>query len=1141
MVKTAAQATDARNSICKVVYDRMFSWLIQRVNAAMRGRRGVSEKKVRVVGLLDIFGFEIFEKNSFEQLCINYANEKLQQFFNDVIFHLEQEIYMKEKIQWAHIRVSDNLQCIRMIENNSNSLFKLLNDECRMKKSDPGLIKMFFASLSSDYSKNLKKERDDHLFRVEHYAGGVVYDIHGFCEKNIDKVDDSILQSLASSSNPIMQQLFAKQAASASAPASSKAPPKSISVQFKEQLATLMRILSESQPKFVRCIKPNAVKRPQLFESIDVNRQLQYSGVLETVKIRRAGYPVRRDYEEFVQRYQIFLNKKQREWVKEPKAKAREILTSMKTYHKKFQHLADPAQLNWQVGLSKIFMKYEVSEALEVCLGICLRKQITRFQALWRGYKWRRWWKRLKRAVARVKHFWKKYLRYQRFRGWVRATRQQAILLKKKIIRQFRAHRLRARLRRRILLRKAVQRRVAAERTARQQKGLAKLEQNRQYEREQERIRQEAEARRKAEEKQRLAAAKVEADRLQQEQKAEAAKKAREDELRAQAEAYKAQLEREAAARREQEKQDTLAREAELERKRAQEQEQARQKLAAEEHKRKELELKKLAEELERREKALLEREEHRRAGGPPRAHKRGGSYDYEERKAVRGYEERQREDYYDEEEEGDEQEEWRMVRADEKPRQQQKKSERDKRKKKKKAKRGLSEISEESESDEDLYGRELDSSLALLLKNISPDIRREQMLRVEQICKFFQQRDALRAWKQAGAPPVGLGGLGAAGAGGNIWKQWRESKKRADELELLNVKLKAEQEFLAKTIGELKEENQELSTQRGRFQQQMHAESEDLLQLRAELDDRSGELGEEREATRRAKEAARELQGEVENLRMELELQKKESSISVNVASDKLEELQAGLERQKRENEHLRRVAKKHESAATTLAQQVNEMKKQLEYLSEELNHRDNEYKEQKRTADRLELQVKALTQDLERARGGLPLPAEEAPPPPGAPGEKLQGYLNSLKEEVGKLRQENKELSECMGDMSNNLDSANVVNARMREQLEASDFKIQSLKARIHDSKKSFQGIDKVLYSLLLIQRKEISEFRKNYSELFRSSKEFQMFSSNERKLWKALREELAAEGKKKHSGVDAAHLARVTELAKQETLHD
>ncbi len=313
---------------------------------------------------------------------------------------------MKEKIQWSHIKISDNLKCIKMIENPANSLFKLLNDECRMKKSDLGLVKQLYTQLGGDYSKNLKKEADAQCFRVEHYAGGVVYDVTGFCEKNIDKVDDSILQCLAQSSNPIMQELFA----TGKAGVESKAPPKSISVQFKEQLATLMKILGESQPKFVRCIKPNAHKKPSLFESIDVNRQLQYSGVLETVKIRRAGYPVRKDYEEFCKRYSIMLKKEGSGIKKDTKRVAKDILIGMKSFNKRFLNLSDPERLHWQTGvsesdyqMSRVFMKYEVSEALEVCLGVCLNKQITRFQAIWKGFKWRKWFKAIKLATARVK------------------------------------------------------------------------------------------------------------------------------------------------------------------------------------------------------------------------------------------------------------------------------------------------------------------------------------------------------------------------------------------------------------------------------------------------------------------------------------------------------------------------------------------------------------------------------------------------------------------------------------------------------------------------------------------------------------------------------------------------------------------
>ncbi len=221
--------------------------------------------------------------------------------------------------------------------------------------------------------------------------------------------------------------------------------------------------------------------------------------------------------------------------------------------------------------------------------------------------------------------------------------------------------------------------------------------------------------------------------------------------------------------------------------------------------------------------------------------------------------------------------------------------------------------------------------------------------------------------------------------------------------------------------------------------------------------------------------------------------------------------------------------------------------MKTQLQFLSEELNHRDNEYKEQKMAADRSELEIKQLRQELEKAFKNTPtLEGPEGvgdsfvePSPKAGVSERMQDYIKGMKEAMAKMKNDNKELHECMDDMSSNLESANVVNSRMREQLVAAEKKIGTLKAKMQESKKNFQGIDRVLYSLLLIQRKEISEFRKNYSEVFRSSKEFQIFSLNERKLWKALREELAAEGKKKHK--EDAHLARVTELAKQETLQE
>lgn len=303
------KAIDARNSMAKAIYAKMFDWLVQRVNAAMIG--SISDSTT-VIGVLDIFGFEIFEKNSFEQLCINYCNEKLQQHFNYHVFKAEEKCYKDEGIDYAEIKFVDNQDVLDLIEKRPEGLLPKLDDECRVPRgSDYGFYEKIRRS-HEDNSRFRGRGRKDGIeckdfqFGVNHYAGPVVYDVNSFLEKNKDELLLNVRELLESSTMNLLKTIFMddnNRPAINGTPNPLGGDKASQSFQFRNQLDALMKTLNSTVPHYVRCIKPNDFKRGSYFDSSICLQQLRYAGVFEAVKVRQLGFPFRHTYEKFFKRY----------------------------------------------------------------------------------------------------------------------------------------------------------------------------------------------------------------------------------------------------------------------------------------------------------------------------------------------------------------------------------------------------------------------------------------------------------------------------------------------------------------------------------------------------------------------------------------------------------------------------------------------------------------------------------------------------------------------------------------------------------------------------------------------------------------------------------------------------------------------
>nr|XP_015220858.1 PREDICTED: unconventional myosin-Vb-like isoform X1 [Lepisosteus oculatus] len=321
------QACEARDALAKHVYGQLFSWVVRRLNAALRAPRRTPKS---FIGVLDIYGFEMFERNSFEQFCINYANEKLQQQFTQRVFQLEQEEYVREGIPWSRVEFSDNQPCIALIEGPLGVL-DLLDEECRMPKgSDESWArKLYEQHQNQNPNPHFRKPRmSDTAFVILHFADTVQYECEGFLDKNRDTVFEEPINILKASQSELVAELFQEEPAEGaltlhglksvlpngslragrrSGLSTIREYKQTVGFQFRQSLRLLMDTLNSTTPHYVRCIKPNDLKQPFLFDPKRAVQQLRACGVLETIRISATGYPSRWSYPEFFSRYRVLI------------------------------------------------------------------------------------------------------------------------------------------------------------------------------------------------------------------------------------------------------------------------------------------------------------------------------------------------------------------------------------------------------------------------------------------------------------------------------------------------------------------------------------------------------------------------------------------------------------------------------------------------------------------------------------------------------------------------------------------------------------------------------------------------------------------------------------------------------------------
>uniref|UniRef100_A0A830CV10 Myosin-15 n=1 Tax=Phtheirospermum japonicum TaxID=374723 RepID=A0A830CV10_9LAMI len=291
-------AVAGRDALAKTVYARLFDWLVEKINRSVGQDR---DSKIQI-GVLDIYGFECFKLNSFEQFCINFANEKLQQHFNEHVFKMEQEEYQKEEINWSYIDFIDNEDVLDLIEKKPIGIIALLDEACMFPKSTH---ETFSNKLFQNFRSHRRLEKakfSETDFIISHYAGKVNYQTETFLDKNRDYVVVEHCNLLASSRCFFIAGLFPPLPEESSR---SSYKFSSVAARFKQQLQALMETLSSTEPHYIRCVKPNSLNKPHRFETPSILHQLRCGGVLEAVRISLAGYPTRKTYHEFVDRFGI--------------------------------------------------------------------------------------------------------------------------------------------------------------------------------------------------------------------------------------------------------------------------------------------------------------------------------------------------------------------------------------------------------------------------------------------------------------------------------------------------------------------------------------------------------------------------------------------------------------------------------------------------------------------------------------------------------------------------------------------------------------------------------------------------------------------------------------------------------------------
>ncbi|XP_034099114.1 myosin heavy chain, muscle isoform X31 [Drosophila albomicans] len=413
--RNVQQVTNSIGALCKGVFDRLFKWLVKKCNETL----DTKQKRQHFIGVLDIAGFEIFDYNGFEQLCINFTNEKLQQFFNHHMFVLEQEEYKKEGIEWAFIDFGmDLLACIDLIEK-PMGILSILEEESMFPKATDQTFSEKLTNTHLGKSAPFQKPKPPKPgqqaahFAIGHYAGVVAYNITGWLEKNKDPLNDTVVDQFKKSQNKLLIEIFADHAGQSGGGEQAKGGRgkkgggfATVSSAYKEQLNSLMTTLRSTQPHFVRCIIPNEMKQPGVVDAHLVMHQLTCNGVLEGIRICRKGFPNRMVYPDFKMRYQI-LNPKGIKGIEDPKKCTKILIESTEL---------DEDQ--YRLGNTKVFFRAGVLGQMEEFRDERLGKIMSWMQAWARGYLARKGFKKLQEQRVALKVVQRNLRKYLQLRTW---------------------------------------------------------------------------------------------------------------------------------------------------------------------------------------------------------------------------------------------------------------------------------------------------------------------------------------------------------------------------------------------------------------------------------------------------------------------------------------------------------------------------------------------------------------------------------------------------------------------------------------------------------------------------------------------------------------------------------------------------
>lgn len=393
----------ARDALAKAVYDRLFTWLVTRINASLHTSK-TGNNKHQVMSILDIYGFEIFGKNSFEQFCINYCNEKLQQLFIELTLKSEQEEYYREGIEWIPVKFFDNKVICNLIEEKHKGIIALLDEEC-LRPGDTSDI-TFLNKLNDQLGRHphyichqrastvIQKTMGRDEFRLVHYAGDVTYTASGFLDKNSDLLFRDLKETMSQAENSIVRSCFpAKEF-------NSRRRPITAVAQFRNSLNELMDILMCLEPSYIRCIKPNDVQKPHILNEQLVMHQIKYLGLLENLRVRRAGFAYRRGYDTFLQRYKCLSPFTWPNFRGTAKDGVQALVKDL-GYGKD----------DYRMGKTKLFIRFpKTLFATEDAFQMKKHALAAIIQSRWKGWRQRRIYQRIRESTIAIQTYCRRYL-----------------------------------------------------------------------------------------------------------------------------------------------------------------------------------------------------------------------------------------------------------------------------------------------------------------------------------------------------------------------------------------------------------------------------------------------------------------------------------------------------------------------------------------------------------------------------------------------------------------------------------------------------------------------------------------------------------------------------------------------------------